>query len=148
MKWKINKGYSDKTDATKDEYWEIVSSWLGLREKQYNSFIAKFFREYMNGQELRKGYSRQLVGTQGTVHYLTLEEYNPEEYSFTVSISTEYLDSDSKYMIIRNKITELESGSRWNIEVSEKKSFWNKLTGGLGSRLDGMFHGHVHFNQT
>ncbi len=63
MGWKIKKGYADKPGVSKEEYWKIVTSWLGLQEEQYGSFIAMFFKDFVNGKDLRPGFVRKLVGT-------------------------------------------------------------------------------------
>lgn len=147
MRWKTKRGYSDKKGVSKDEYWEIVSAWLGLRDKQVNSFIAKFFEDYINGKELRVGYVRQLVGSRGSINYLSLEEYFPEDYTFTISVSMDYRNENSKYLVIKNEIVEIDNGSRWNIKVSEKRDFSTLFSGGLSSNLDHMFHGQIHFDR-
>ncbi|WP_153800452.1 hypothetical protein [Foetidibacter luteolus] len=147
MNWKTKKGYSDKLNLSQQEYWEIVSSWLGLREKQYNSFIAMSFNNFITGKELKPGFVREMVGTQKSILYLMLDEYRLDEFRFTVSISKNYLDHNTKYLVIKNAITVIPNGSRWNIEVSEKSKFPASLFGGLSKNLDSLFHGHIHFEE-
>lgn len=150
MSWKTIKGYSDEIGVSQSEYWEIITSWLGLREKQHNSFLAVSFEDFINGEDLRPGFVRQIVGSAGTINYITLEEYFPSEFKFTVSISAEYLDPSTKYLIIRNEITQIPNGSRWNISVSEKfltKFSIRSLLFGKVYNLDDMFHGHVQFTK-
>lgn len=145
MKWKIAKANSRKNNLDKNEHWELACSRLGLTESSSGPFIAKHFKDFMNGKELKKGFTRKLVGVKGTVHYLTLEEYNPEMLTFTVSVSSEYLDNDTKYLIIRNKINEEEEGSTWEIEVSKKKTIWSLIVGRLNSNINNMFHNYTDF---
>lgn len=150
MSWKTVKGFSDKIGVSQPEYWEIVTSWLGLRKEQHNSFYAMFFEDFVNGEDLRPGFVRQTVGTAGTINYLTLEEYFPGEFKFTVSISREYFDPNTKYLTIRNEITQIPNGSRWNISVSRKQktSILSLLFGSqVYINLDQMFHSHIHFTE-
>lgn len=61
-----------------------------------------------------------MVGNLGSVNYLILEDYKPEDFNFTVSINTNYKDPKSKYMEYRSKITETPNGFRWNLSISKK----------------------------
>ena len=149
MSWKTNSGHSDKQGVTTEEYWEIATSWLGLRERQYNSFMAMQFRDFVNGNEIRQGFVRKMVANRGSIHYLTLDEYDPANLSFTVSISTDYNNPETKYMIYKSRITQIPKGSRWNIEVSKKQtpSLLSFLFGGRDNPLNYVFHGHIKFEK-
>ena len=149
MGWKVKKAYSRREGVSQSELWTEATNALGLNESESSVFIALRFENFINGKELKPGLIRQMIGSRGTVHYMRLEEYDPENFRFAISICTEHLDQSTRYLIIRNEIQEVENGAIWNVEVSEKRALLVRLItgGGFISNIDAMFHSRRHFVQ-
>ena len=148
MSWKKSKGYSIRENQTTEQLWDYAQSVLGLDPEERSLIIAMSFGDFINSSEIKPGLVRELTGNSGK-HFMRLDEYDPENLKFSISISSEHLDKNTMYLILRNQISKSENGAVWNIEVLEKRSLFAKLLGGgFGNNISGMFHGYERFKQT
>lgn len=145
MNWKTIRGHRNSEHPAHDMFNKLLSI-HGLQESS-GVLYALHFEEFINGSDLRVGLIRKLVGVRGTAHYLTLEEYNPSDLQFAISLCTDHIDPNTKYMIIRNHVTESPTGSVWNIEVKKLKGgFLSRLVGESGNGIDHIYHGKYRFS--